>query len=122
MELTNSEEFTISSSTPNGTWDVSEKMINLERDRDLPPTSSSIELGNSSEDELNKNKKVDFVLAYMDDGNLSHAQKREEYQNALRDQGLELYHEQTGSVCFIKIYAPQVIIILILQLLIFPTN
>ncbi|KAH0560411.1 anoctamin-5-like [Cotesia glomerata] len=107
MELTNSEEFTMNPSTPNGTWDLSEKMINLERDGDLPPTSSSIELGNSSEDEMNKNKKVDFVLAYMDDGNLSHAQKREEYQTALRDQGLELYHEQTGSVCFIKIYAPQ---------------
>lgn len=110
MELTNSENFNRNKSNNSiGLWDLTEKMITLEKEHDFPPTSSSIELGNSSEDEINRSKKIDFVLAYMDDGNFIHAQKREVFQAALRDQGLELYHEQNGALCFVKVHAPQVI-------------
>ncbi|XP_057333103.1 anoctamin-5-like isoform X2 [Microplitis mediator] len=108
MELTSSENFNRNKSNNSiGPWDLTEKMITLEKEHDLPPTSSSIELGNSSEDEINRSKKIDFVLAYMDDGNFIHAQKREVFQAALRDQGLELYHEQNGALCFVKVHAPQ---------------
>ena len=63
----------------------------------------------SAEDNIGIQKSLDFVLAYVDNGNLNHAERREIFEKNLREQGLELDYEQNRQLCFVKIHAPQVI-------------
>lgn len=57
-----------------------------------------------------KEEKVDFVLAYIDNNNHNHARKREEFENSLLDQGLELEYEQNRHLGFVKINASKVVL------------
>ena len=63
---------------------------------------------------VQKNESVDFVLAYVDNNNQSHMQRREVFEDGLLDQGLELEYEQNRQLCFVKIHAPKVSNLLLL--------
>lgn len=89
----------------NGRYELMEKMICSEQ-HDVPVP---IALNNTNNDDDKNKKQTDFVLVFVDNGNIHHAQKREEFENELRDQGLELEYEQNRQLCFVKINAPQVL-------------
>ncbi|KAF5304573.1 hypothetical protein FQA39_LY09624 [Lamprigera yunnana] len=50
---------------------------------------------------------VDFVLAYVDDGNIRRQQIRETFEKHLEEVGLVLERETNQKINFIKIHAPQ---------------
>ncbi|XP_063990308.1 anoctamin-5-like isoform X1 [Diachasmimorpha longicaudata] len=86
----------------NGRWDATQHMISSEQ-QDLPiPMKPLKDPGSES-----RPKQIDFILVYMDNGNLTHELKREEFENELRDQGLQLEYEQNRQLVFIKIHAPK---------------
>lgn len=89
--------------TTNGRWDTMQTMMSMEQQEIPIPMDSS-----SAEDHIDAGKFLDFVLAYVDNGNLNHAERREMFEKDLKDQGLELEYEQNRQLCFVKIHAPQV--------------
>lgn len=86
-----------------GRWDAMQTMMSLEQ-QDVPVQID----GNPTTENVDKEKPIDFVLAYVDNDNLSNAERREVFEKDLRDQGLELEFEQNRKLCFVKIHAPQV--------------
>ncbi|XP_015606039.1 anoctamin-5 [Cephus cinctus] len=85
-------------------WDTSKRMISLEQEQIPIPMET---FDQSINDDNGKTKAVDFVLAYVDNRNQSHMERRELFESELRDQGLELEYEQNRQLCFVKIHAPQ---------------
>lgn len=79
------------------TLGLTSKMISLEQIQMTLPANN-----NPNEE---KDEKVDFVLAYIDSNNHNHARKREEFENSLLEQGLELEYEQNRHLGFVKINA-----------------
>lgn len=102
MDLTRSDPSN-NKASGNDRWDATEKMISLEQ-RDSP---IAMDVRDSMDDKKSMDGVTDFVLAYVDNGNLNHQHKREEFETELKDQGLELEYEQTGQLFFVKIHVPQ---------------
>lgn len=96
----------------NSRYELMENMICMEqKDGQVPidvPTTNDNDIDNDDDDEVIK--QTDFVLVYLENGNIHNMQKREEFEAELRDQGLELEYEQNRQLCFVKINAPQVLI------------
>ncbi|XP_034936380.1 anoctamin-5-like isoform X2 [Chelonus insularis] len=91
-------------STTNNALNVTKQWLSLEQQQVPIP----MEISSSTENLDQCDKPIDFVLVYMDTGNnVNHAERRQEFESALNDQGLELEYEHNGPLCFIKIHAPQ---------------
>ncbi|KAL7288575.1 hypothetical protein TKK_0017314 [Trichogramma kaykai] len=97
---------TTADSQENNTPDISpiefiQKIISVEQDNYHAQSETNLDV---NEDEENP---VDFVLAFMDNGNANQAHRRAQFESSLLEQGLQLEYEQTGSLGFVKIYAPE---------------
>lgn len=104
MDGIDNDQTGTSSGIDNSQYDATEKMIPLEQ----RGQTISIDVQDSVRN-IKVNKQIDFILAFVDNGNLNHGHRREEFEAGLRDQGLELEYEQNGSINFVKIHAPLVI-------------
>ncbi|XP_008215745.1 anoctamin-5 isoform X1 [Nasonia vitripennis] len=83
--------------------DMSQRIISMEQDNYPSQTETNV----VNESQNNSAEGVDFVLAYVDNGNSVQAQKREAFERSLLDQGLHLEYEQNRQLCFVKIYASE---------------
>ncbi|KAK0082080.1 hypothetical protein PV325_011109 [Microctonus aethiopoides] len=101
MDGIDSDQTGTSSGIDNSQYDATEKMIPLEQ----RGQTISIDVQDSVRN-IKVNKQIDFILAFVDNGNLNHGLRREEFEAGLRDQGLELEYEQNGPINFVKIHAP----------------
>ncbi|XP_058804828.1 anoctamin-4-like isoform X2 [Phymastichus coffea] len=81
--------------------ELSQRIITIEQDNF--PIQSDINI--SYQEYQNVSDDVDFVLAYVENGNATNAQKRELFERSLLEQGLQLEYEENRHLCFVKIYA-----------------